>query len=124
MAKFAPSIEKITDQVFLVLAYDDENHRDIRNSSLDGHLEFIEQNYERYLTCGPLRLVDKKKIIGSFFLVTSENENELRSFLNNDPYFNRGLYGKLRILNATPAAGSWMGGVIWDNAEEIRPNAS
>ena len=45
-------------------------------------------------------------------------------FLQKDPYFENSLYEKLRILLATPAAGSWMGGVIWNNAEDIRPNAT
>ncbi len=57
-------------------------------------------------------------------MVCAENEEVLNEFLKQDPYFKNELYEKIRILNATPAAGSWMGGVIWNNAEEIRPNAS
>ena len=66
----------------------------------------------------------ERKIIGSFFMVCAENEEVLNEFLKQDPYFKNELYEKIRILNAPPAAGSWMGGVIWNNAEEIRPNAS
>ena len=124
MAKFAPSIEKLSEKTFLVLAYDDETKRAVRESHLEEHLEFIEINYKRYLACGPLRLPEEKKIIGSFFMVCAENEQVLNEFLNQDPYFKNELYEKIRILNVTPAAGSWMGGVIWKNVEEIRPNAS
>ena len=124
MAEFAPSIDKLSEKVFLVLAYDDDSNRSVRESHLDEHLEFIEMNYQRYLTCGPLRLPEERKIIGSFFMVCAENEEVLNEFLKQDPYFKNELYEKIRILNATPAAGSWMGGVIWNNAEEIRPNAA
>ena len=68
MAKFAPSIEKLSEKAFLVLAYDDETKRAVRESHLEEHLEFIEINYKRYLACGPLRLPEEKKIIGSFFI--------------------------------------------------------
>ena len=67
MAEFAPSIDKLSETVFLVLAYDDDSNRSVRESHLDEHLEFIEMNYQRYLTCGPLRLPEERKIIGSFF---------------------------------------------------------
>jgi uncharacterized protein len=124
MATFAPSIDRMSDQVYLVLAYDTENQNNVRNAFLDDHLEFIEKNYNCYLSCGPLRLPGEKDIIGSFFIIASENEDKLNTFLYKDPYFKNGLYGKLRILSATPAAGSWMGGVIWNNAGDIRPNAT
>ena len=124
MAKFAPSVNKLKDQVFLVLAYDNEDKDHIRIEFLDEHLEFIEKNFKQYLSCGPLRLPGEKDIIGSFFIITSQNEEELNAFLQKDPYFENSLYEKLRILLATPAAGLWMGGVIWNNAEDIRPNAT
>ena len=47
MAKFAPSVNKLKDQVFLVLAYDAEGKNNVRNIFLDEHLEFIEKNYNR-----------------------------------------------------------------------------
>ena len=124
MAKFAPSVNKLKDQVFLVLAYDAEGKNNVRNIFLDEHLEFIEKNYNQYLSCGPLRLPGEQDIIGSFFIITSEDEGKLNSFLQKDPYIANDLYGKMRILSATPAAGSRMGGVIWNNAEDIRPNAT
>ena len=49
MAKFAPSVNKLKDQVFLVLAYDAEGKNNVRNIFLDEHLEFIEKNYNQYL---------------------------------------------------------------------------
>ena len=67
MAKFAPSIEKLSEKVYLVLAYDDESNRAVRETNLDEHLEFIEMNYKRYLTCGPLRLPEEKKNNWKFF---------------------------------------------------------
>ena len=46
MAEFAPSIDKLSEKVFLVLAYDDDSNRSVRESHLDEHLEFIEMNYQ------------------------------------------------------------------------------
>jgi len=124
LAEYAPTVDRVPEQTFLVLAFDAEDNTDIREQALDGHLHFIEQNLERYLAAGPLREPGGESLIGSFFLVTAEDEADAMRLLDGDPYMHRELYGEVRVLSATPAAGRWMGGVIWNSADELRGKAS
>lgn len=124
MAEYAPTVDRVPEQTFLVLAFDAEGSACKREQGLDGHLRHIEQNIERYLAAGPLREPGGESLIGSFFLVVAEDETDAMSLLNDDPYMQSDLYGEVRVLSATPAAGRWMGGVIWDSADDLRGKSS
>ena len=54
MAEYAPTVDRVPGQAFLVLAFDAEGSADKREQALDGHLTHIEKNVERYLAAGPL----------------------------------------------------------------------
>ena len=60
----------------------------------------------------------------SRFLVVGEDETDAMNLLNGDPYMQSGLYAEVRVLSATPAAGRWMGGVIWGSADDLRGKSS
>ena len=124
MAKHAPTVERIAERTFLVLAYDGAGSAATRDSELDGHLEYVEKNWHRYLTCGPMRNPGETELIGSFFLVVAEDEQDARDFLAGDPYVASGMYETVTVQDVTVAGGRWMGGVIWESAEAIRANAS
>lgn len=124
MAKNAPTVERMTERTFLVLAYDGAGSAGTRDSELDGHLDYIEKHNDRYLTCGPMHNPDKTALIGSFFLVVAEDEDDARSFLARDPYLACGMYETVNVHEVTVAAGRWMGGVIWESADAVRANAS
>ena len=124
LAEYAPTVDRIPGQTFLVLAFDAEGSADKREHNLDGHLTHIEKHVDRYLAAGPLREPGGTALIGSFFLVVGENENDAMDLLNGDPYMLCEMYGEVRILSTTPAAGRWMGGVVWESAEELRGNES
>ena len=123
MAKFAPTVARIDEPVFLVLAWDGPGSATPRDEHLGGHLEYIEKHYERYLACGPLREPGGTDLVGSFFLVAAKDETDARDFLAGDPYLNSGMYTTVTVHEATAAGGRWMGGVIWESAEAIRANA-
>ena len=124
MATFAPTVERLTEKAFLVLAYDGEGGAATRDSELEGHLEYVEKHCDRYLTCGPMHNADKTGLIGSFFLVAAESEADAREFLNGDPYLGSGMYDQVIVHEVTVAGGRWMGGVIWESAEAVRASAS
>lgn len=124
MAKHAPTVARIDETVFMVLAWDGPGSATLRDDHLEGHLDYIEKHYERYLACGPLRDPGGADLVGSFFLVTGESEQDVRDFLAGDPYLNCGMYKAMTVHEATAAGGRWMGGVIWESAEAIRANAS
>jgi uncharacterized protein YciI len=124
MAKFAPTVDRITERTFLVIARDGEGSAAIRDSHLDGHLEFIEKNCDRYLTCGPMNDPGEPELVGSFFLLVADDERNAREFLAGDPYMASGMYASVSVHEVTAAGGRWMGGVIWESADAIRARAS
>lgn len=124
MAKHAPTVDRITERTFMVLAYDGAGSAPIRERELDGHLEYVEKHCDRYLTCGPMRNPDETELIGSFFLVVADDEQDARDFLAGDPYLASGMYATIHVHEVTVAGGRFMGGVIWESAEAIRAAAS
>ncbi len=124
MAEHAPTVPRVTERVFLVVANDGEGSDADRDRHLEGHLEYIEKHCDRYLTCGPILGPDKTTLTGSFFLVTAEDESDARAFLDGDPYLSSGMYAEVSVREVTVAGGRWMGGVIWESAEAIRAKAS
>ena len=120
MAKFAPTVPRIDGSVFLVLAYDAPGSAAPRDSELEGHLDYVEHNVERYLVCGPLRTPGEEPLIGSFFLMRADSADEARELVSGDPYVKSGMYAEIHVHEATAAGGSFMGGVIWESAEAIR----
>ena len=124
MAEHAPTVDRIAERSFLVIAYDGEDSETPRDTELEGHLEFIEKNYDRYLACGPMHSDDGTHLIGSYFLVLADSAKAARAFLDGDPYIQSGMYDRITVHEVTQAGGRWMGGVIWESAEQIRANAS
>lgn len=124
LAEHCPTVDRVPGQAFLVLAFDAPGSGEKREQALDGHLLHIERHVDRYLAAGPLREPGGESLIGSFFLVVAEDEADAMNLLNQDPYLQCGLYGETRVLCTTPAAGRWMGGVIWDSADDLRGRAS
>jgi len=124
LAEYAPTVDRVPGQTFLVLAFDGEDSAETREQALNGHLEYVEKNCNRYLVAGPLREPGDTTIVGSFFLLVADDEADARRFLSGDPYMQGEMYADVRIMSATPAAGRWMGGVIWDSADSIRGKAS
>ena len=120
MAKFAPTVPRIDGGVFLVIAYDAPGSETARDTELENHLDYVERNVDRYLVCGPLRKPGEEPLIGSFFLVSAESADEARALVSGDPYVQCGMYAEIQVHEATPAGGSFMGGVIWESAEAIR----
>ncbi len=120
MAKYAPTVPRIEGSVFLVLAWDGPDTAATRDEALEGHLEYVEQNHEQYLVCGPLRNPGEEALIGSFFLVHADSAEEAEALVSGDPYVKSGMYAEIRVQEAVAAGGRFMGGVIWESAEAIR----
>ncbi len=124
MARFAPTVDRIDCPVFLVIGRDVPDAGDIRDTALDGHLEYIEKNVDRYVACGPMREPGKSDFIGSYFLVMADDEAAARDLVSGDPYVRAGLYRDLEISEVGVAAGTALGGgVIWESADAIRARA-
>ena len=120
MAQHAPTVDRIDGDVFLITAFDGDEAAEIRERELAGHLEYMEIHCDRYLVAGPLREPGTEPLVGSFFLVSAENADDARRLVAGDPYVENGLYREINVHSAVPAAGRFMGGVIWEDVESVR----
>jgi Uncharacterized protein conserved in bacteria len=99
--------------VYAILAEDDPAMAHVREAALADHLAFVEDHVDRYAVAGPL-LDETGAMTRSLFLIYAENEAAARAFMANDPYVAGGLYSAIEYRRFTPAAGDWIGGIIWD----------
>ena len=120
MAKFAPTVPRMTEKVFLVIGYDAPGSAPIRNAQLEAHLDYVEQRCNDYLVCGPLKPPGETELIGSYFLLAADSEADARAMVEGDPYVAHGVYQRIDVKEAVASAGRLMGGVIWESAEAIR----
>ena len=123
MAQFAATVPRIAGRTFLVTAVDGGDAPATRQDALDGHLEYVEKNCDRYVCCGPIHR-EGGGLKGSFFVVTAEDADDARRFLEGDPYIASGMYASIVVDEVTVAGGSLMGGVIWESADSLRGKAS
>lgn len=126
MAEYAPTVPRLEGTVFLVEGHDHEDGRsaDLRHEFLEQHLHYVEQNCDRYLVCGPMWPPGEDAIKGSFFLIQAPDEAAAQALVDGDPYVDAGVYAKMVVRQVSPAAGKFMGGVIWESAEAVRQFAS
>lgn len=124
MAEFAPTIDRVAERVFLIIAHDGDGSEALRDEHLAGHLAYVEKHCDQYLAAGPMRNPGETSLSGSFFLVAASDDRAAREFLDGDPYMRCGMYKSVVLNEVTPAAGRWMGGVIWESVDAVRAASS
>lgn len=101
--------------VIVIRAIDDPERLNVRDEQLAAHIAFVEANFARYAMAGPI-LDEGGAMIGSLFILHAADEADARAFMADEPYVVHGLYGSLEYQTVRPAAGSWIGGVVWPPA--------
>jgi uncharacterized protein YciI len=114
----AKRVSKPSQPTFMFTCIDGPKTLPLREKHLFGHLDHIEANNDRYRVAGPIQESDGKNI-GSFFLVAADSEEDAWAFMRGDPYIASDMYENIIVQIFSPACGSWMGGIIWDQ-DEIR----
>lgn len=117
MTVLAKQVDKLPTQTFLVICMDGPKTPSLRLKHLEGHLIHIETHNDRYRVAGPMRKEAQSDIIGSFFLIEAEDEQDARAMMSGDPYISSGMYETVTYTHIVPACGHWMGGVTWDRTE-------
>lgn len=120
MANIAPTVSRLEGNTYLVIGSDAPGSEHVRDQQLEGHLDYVERNCDRYLLAGPMFADDGVTLNGSFFLVSANSANEARSIVAGDPYVKAGTYAEISVQQVTAAAGKLIGGVIWESAAAIR----
>lgn len=91
----------------------DIDTRMLRRAARDAHFAYIESIMDRLLVAGPLGEADSSEHCASLFIYRVGSEAEARQLLEDDPYWQAGIYAECRLWPFTPAAGEWLGGAIW-----------
>ncbi len=126
MAEFAPTVARLDGRIFLVQGTDqtDGSSAAKRHDFLEQHLHYVEKNCDSYLACGPMWEPGTSAINSSFFLVQADDEDKARAIVEGDPYVDAGVYGEIKVSEISVAAGKFLGGVIWEDAESVKRFAS
>ena len=98
---------------FLAYCTDREGSEEARRAALAEHLEYIESILNCIAVAGPARTESGGRPVASCFVYHTDDEQEARRLLENDPYFKAGIYADVALSFFTPAAGTWIGGKIW-----------
>jgi uncharacterized protein YciI len=117
------TVSRLAEAAYVFWCADGPAARTVRVTALAGHLAHIERHHDRYLIAGPMRRDPSPDICGSMFVVTAESEASARDLVAGDPYVSEGAFASIECLKLTPAAGRWLGGVIWESAEELMSRA-
>lgn len=115
-AKTAPRVEQ---PCFLVICRDGKETAEQRTRFLKGHLDHVEENWERYVTAGPVRIPGQEPLVGSVFLVLADTLAEAKSVMEGDPYISSGMYETIEYLEFTNSIGRFIGGKIWESAAAL-----
>lgn len=107
------TVPRMPVPVYLVTAADQPGSAEPRETLLQEHLAYVEQNIHHYIACGPIH--GDRGFGGSFFLLKGEDQQAIEAVIRNDPYALSGrVYQSMEFRQVTIAAGSSIGGVIWD----------
>ena len=114
MTTKAPQIPRLSTETWLFVCMDGPETGPSREEHLFGHLDHIEANNEHYRVAGPMRKGPGQEIVGSFFLIEADSEDDAWAIMNGDPYIASDMYASVMVHHIVPACGAWLGGVIWD----------
>ena len=85
----------------------------LRSARREAHFAYIESIMERLLVAGPLSNGLGAAHQGSLFIYRVDSEAEARRLLEDDPFWQAGIYADCQFQAFTPAAGRWPGGALW-----------
>jgi uncharacterized protein YciI len=108
-----PAVVDRPAEMFVVRCVDDPAMSHLRQAELEGHLNYVEDNFTRYAVAGPL-IAEDGTMTGSLFVIHAEDEAGARAFMAGDPYVSSGLYATITYERIAPVAGAWIGGVVWE----------
>ncbi len=101
----------------LFLCTDAPGSKALRDQHREAHFAYIESIMDQVLIAGPLDSDQGKTPAGSVFVYATDDREAATRLLHNDPYFTAGIYGSVECRHFLPAAGTWIGGGIWQQED-------
>jgi uncharacterized protein YciI len=105
--------ERHDSAAVLVFARDVEDSAPRRAEANRAHMAYIETVAEHILVAGPLYDDSGTRIVGSVYVLAVDGEAAARTVVEADPFFAAGVWASVEYSPFLPAAGDWLGGVIW-----------
>ncbi len=104
----------------LVFCSDSDDAATLREQHLHAHFEYIESILDQLRIAGPNSKpsagsdTQRGKNYGSTFIYSTDDLDVAQRLFNNDPYAKHGVYKHVEFHHFLPAAGSWIGGKVWN----------
>jgi hypothetical protein len=98
---------------FVALCRDKPDGAALRQQATAAHLEYIEQIMDRLNLAGPLFDDAGQTMIGSMYCFRTKDAQEALQLLEQDPYYQAGVFESVELRPFLPAAGDYIGGKIW-----------
>jgi uncharacterized protein len=83
--------------LFVIFCLDKPNHEPVRLQHYEAHKAYLATAPHKTIMSGPLTTDDDKVMIGSFFLVESDDRRRLERFVVNDPFNKAGIWQQVEI---------------------------
>ena len=99
--------------LFMIKGTDGDSAAAPRRQHLQEHLAYIEANMAPIRVAGYLSAPDGNGMIGSLYIIDVDDEGAARTFIENDPYYDKDIWATVEIEPFTGVAGEWVGGRNW-----------
>ena len=96
--------------LYFVYLEDIEDNAEIRKPLLEAHMKHIGAYIKRIKLAGPLMRADGNSQAGGILLIEAQSEEEVRTIVEADPYFQAGLWPEVRIHAFKEIINAWHNG--------------
>lgn len=82
---------------YIIETFDKPGTAELRKQLRPSHLDYLEQNKNLLLACGPKLQDDGVTSTGSLYIVDVESREEAQVFISGDPYTSGELFDRIEI---------------------------
>jgi|LNAP01.1.fsa_nt_gb uncharacterized protein YciI len=82
---------------YFIETFDKPSHQARRQELRPAHLDFLQSNAHRLLACGAKLHEDGKDQGGGVYIITADNEQDARAFIEADPFYQGDLFQEVRV---------------------------
>jgi len=99
---------------YLVVCKDFPDATTARSAALETHLRHVETVMDKIRVAGPVMNADRSSTVGSLYLYKSTTLEDAKRLHSEDPFFKAGIWENCKWENFVAAAGTYVGGALWE----------
>lgn len=84
--------------LFALMCFDRDDGLETRLAHREDHMAYLKGLGGKIILGGPYTSSDGEKPIGSMLIIEADNEDDIKSIAQSDPYAKAGLFKKVEIL--------------------------